>query len=417
MENIIEYSGKHRLFNNPEATKLSFQLDQNAEEKVFLFPRYLDGFDLSEFTCYLLLSGAGWTDRVELAQGTYDEETISYSWTVSALATSTGKPVVFQPVFYKEPVILHLDKDIFTISSSVDTDSEIEIYYPDYISGLNGKADKAELESFYTKTELDEKFSDIESDWQDVMNAGNLPNLLINPSGLVWQRGSSFNLTLNSDSWQYCEDRWRYKLTGSAGAAAVISKGENGGTSISIVGGGTVTRQQVLERAVTGTLSQRLNGGTVTSASFNGTVVEQTFTATTLVDWTKLEIGQIATPFSPRLFGEELSLCQRFFYTADRHQCVGSFVNGDGTKIVVGIPIPVTMRTLNPTFKETSCTANIRAAGSTYSNVALTNPNPTDIRGTALITEFNCSGLTSKANQPAAVSIMSTLSIDAEIYS
>jgi hypothetical protein len=135
MENIIEYSGKHRLFHNPEATKLSFQLDQNAEEKVFLFPRYLDGFDLSEFTCYLLLSGAGWTDRVELAQETCNDETISYSWTVSALATSTGKPVIFQPVFYKEPVILHLDKDIFTISSSVDTDSEIGTYYPDYISG------------------------------------------------------------------------------------------------------------------------------------------------------------------------------------------------------------------------------------------------------------------------------------------
>lgn len=313
MANIIEYEGKHRLFNDTGATVLSFQLDQNTEEKIFRIPRYQDDFDLSEFTCYLLLSGAGWTDRVELSQKTVSDQTISFRWTVSALATSTGKPVVFQPVFYKDPVVLHLDKDIFTISTSIDTNSEIETYYPDYISGLTQKADKSALENYYTKTVLDAKFSEIDTKWENIVNAGNFPNLLINASGLIWQRGTSFNLTLNSTIWQYCDDRWRYKLTGTVGAAAVISKGINGGTSISIVGGGTVVRQQVMEQAVTGTLSQSLNGGTITSAPFSGTVVEQTFTASTLVDWVKLETSESATPFSPRLFGEELTLCQRYY--------------------------------------------------------------------------------------------------------
>ena len=313
MGNTIMYTNKHRLFNDPDATKLSFQLDQNAEEKLFCLSRYVDGFDLKEFTCYLLLSGCGWTDRVMLQQDSYTDETVSYRWVVSALATSTGKPVVFQPVFQKDTVVLHLDKDVFTINTSVDTDGDIEIFYPDYISGLNEKADKSELDQYYTKTVLDRKFDKIEETLQNVKNAGCLPNLLLNPNGAIWQRGTYFDLTLNSEQWQYCDDRWRYKLSGPSGAAAVVSKDSSGATKINIIGGGTVTRQQVLEEAVTGTLSQKVNGSDVVQTSFSGTVVEQTFTSNALIYWVKLETGEFATPFSPRPFGEELALCQRYY--------------------------------------------------------------------------------------------------------
>ena len=32
-----------------------------------------------------------------------------------------------------------------------------------------------------------------------------------------------------------------------------------------------------------------------------------------VVNWVKLEIGSYATPFSPRLYGEELALCERYY--------------------------------------------------------------------------------------------------------
>jgi len=35
MANIIEYAGRHRVFSDPAAMKLGFQLDHNAEEKIF----------------------------------------------------------------------------------------------------------------------------------------------------------------------------------------------------------------------------------------------------------------------------------------------------------------------------------------------------------------------------------------------
>ncbi len=69
MEHIIEYNGRRRVASDLEALKLGQQQDQNAEERIFLFPRYLEGFDLSGFACGLLLSGAGWVDRQELILG------------------------------------------------------------------------------------------------------------------------------------------------------------------------------------------------------------------------------------------------------------------------------------------------------------------------------------------------------------
>lgn len=138
--------------------------------------------------------------------------------------------------------------------------------------------------------------------------------------------------------------------------------------------------------------------------------------ATLHISSPQLVFGGYSGGFQPRPYSEELAMCQRYFFAADHHHCTGAFVNADGTKIVVGIPTPATMRTLTPSVKETTGTANIRANGSVYTNVSMTNPNPTGYRGTVMMAEFNCSGLTTQKNQPAAVSIMSTLSIDAEIY-
>lgn len=61
------------------------------------------------------------------------------------------------------------------------------------------------------------------------------------------------------------------------------------------------------------------------------------------IDYIKLEIGSIATPYSPRPYAEELALCQRYY------QLLGGrgWGYGTGTEKTgnFGIPIPVTFRT------------------------------------------------------------------------
>jgi hypothetical protein len=159
-------------------------------------------------------------------------------------------------------------------------------------------------------TETDKKFTSVyeRASWDSRIN----PNYLINGNSQVWQRGESFTLTRNSETWQYCDDRWRYKFTGETDAIAVVSKNPSGGVKITITGTGTVTRQQVFENTFTGTLTSSING-VKTSSAFSGTTVEQTFSSTSVVDWTKLEAGSVSTPFSPRPYGEELILCQRYY--------------------------------------------------------------------------------------------------------
>ena len=312
MSDTIIYQGKHRVFSGENVTCLGHQLDANAEEKLFQVSRYLEGFDLSVFSAALLLSGEDYADRQPLTAETVTDETVTYRWSVGAEVTASGRPVVFQPVFEKDSVVLHLDKDIFTVASSVDLNAEVERCYPNYVEALEEKADRSELGNYYDKDEIDASLQEMSAAVEATGNRGSHPNLLVNPNGAVWQRGSSFTLTRNGTNWQYADDRWRYKLTGPAGASATITPGTNGGTLITITGSGTVTRQQVLEHAVQGTLSRKA-GGAVVSAPFNGTVVEQVFTATTLVEWTKLEVGETASLFSPRLPGEEWALCQRYY--------------------------------------------------------------------------------------------------------
>ena len=73
----------------------------------------------------------------------------------------------------------------------------------------------------------------------------------------------------------------------------------------------------------------------------------------------QLEVGSQATPFEHRSFGEELTLCQRYFYNVLATPASGdNNIIGTGTyyasnNLFVPIKFPVVMRT-TPTFVETS---------------------------------------------------------------
>lgn len=62
----------------------------------------------------------------------------------------------------------------------------------------------------------------------------------------------------------------------------------------------------------------------------------------------KLEIGEVATPFSPRPYAEELLLCQRYYYK--QNHCVHNLgILHSNNQVAVMINLPTTMRT-SPTI-------------------------------------------------------------------
>jgi len=176
------------------------------------------------------------------------------------------------------------------------------------------------------------------------------PNLLINGDFQVWQRGTSF--TYASDSIAYTADRW---YTIQVGGVSRLSAAKNGRVMFGLrtycsSTGSTVLAQPFEDvqffRGQIYTVSfyyDCSSGVTVTvclGGTLLGTVAGSGFATFTGV-WgasdavyaqgltfyggthpntsyfdlyqVKLEYGTIVTPESPRLYGEELVLCQRYY--------------------------------------------------------------------------------------------------------
>ena len=201
-----------------------------------------------------------------------------------------------------------------------------------------GKISKNELNtSLATKIEeidLKANISDLETTNSQMAQLTN-PNLLINGDFQVWQRGNSFS------SSGYTADRWRLYL--DYNASHTISKDDNGLKVTKIVGGtantcyisyNTDKNTKILNKKRT--LSVCVDGVvysyTTQNTSLTNIILDlDTFTfseaiaTTTIIDirtksktslvinWVKLELGDIATPFSPRSYAEELAMCQRYF--------------------------------------------------------------------------------------------------------
>jgi len=62
------------------------------------------------------------------------------------------------------------------------------------------------------------------------------------------------------------------------------------------------------------------------------------------IDYIKLEIGSVATAFSPRPYAEELAMCQRYYQFLNNPNCIGRTNYSDDTSGLLFVPIPVTMR-------------------------------------------------------------------------
>lgn len=146
------------------------------------------------------------------------------------------------------------------------------------------------------------------------------PNLLINGDFKVWQRATSFTVT----SEKYTADRWTV-LTTNGAYPITVEKVDNGLklTQSSSAGGYIKYKMEDSDLA-------KLTGKIVTlSYSLNDIIYTNTFTVGpsnvivaipktgsltgNIINWVKLEMGSIATPFVPKPYAEELVLCQRYY--------------------------------------------------------------------------------------------------------
>ena len=146
-------------------------------------------------------------------------------------------------------------------------------------------------------------------------------NLIINGDGGVNQRGYTSG-TATTGANQYTLDRWRVVTSGES----LTFTGNEAGRTMTAPSGGV---EQVIEGlniaggtyviTWTGTATGAVDGTTVSSgdtvtltANTNATVK---FTSGTFTN-VKVEEGSIATPFRKRSYGEELTLCKRYFETS-----------------------------------------------------------------------------------------------------
>jgi len=129
----------------------------------------------------------------------------------------------------------------------------------------------------------------------------------------------------------------------------------------------------------------------------------------------KLERGTVPTPFAPRLFGDELALCQRYYQRFGGQAIYQAHALGfakDTTLARMSIPIPVSMRAL-PTL--TSSALGLFDGGTITSVSALATSN---FGGTnAIQVEATSTGLT--AYRPYSLisnnSLSAYVAFDAEL--
>lgn len=211
----------------------------------------------------------------------------------------------------------------------------------------------------------------------DVVPQLSNPNLLINSYFLkpINQRGST-----NYNEWgKYTIDRWinRTKSVEIQSDGILITMDAQYGSiaqifeDVSIFKNKTVTLSGELE-VIEGNVYSDLN---VADSNSNGhincyksfDIGQHSFSVTSTLDndiskltlgiinriegtskvklkWLKLELGSVATPFTPRNIGEELALCQRYYYQWSNERARYRADGINTNQLIFTVPLPTTMR-------------------------------------------------------------------------
>jgi hypothetical protein len=209
-------------------------------------------------------------------------------------------------------------------------------------------------------------------------------------------------------------DAWEYKT--------VTISGDTSGTWLTTSGIGLGLRFGLGSGAnFSGTAGAWAAGNIVQPT---GTVsVVATSGATFYITGVQLEAGDTATPFEHRSYGQELALCQRYYYritpgAANRYFGIGQ-VSG-ANDVVTGIPFPVTMRDRPAALEQSGTASDYRVAQASTSQVACTSVpayvSATSVAvGVANFVSTSLTGTAGNASQVAAGSVSGYLGWSAEL--
>lgn len=243
------------------------------------------------------------------------------------------------------------------------------------------------------------------------------PNLLINGDFKIWQRGERFTV---GTSRIYTADRWYcVKLAGGA-KSATVSRTEDG----MLVSGATVSMAYMLEpqdvamlagKQLTLSIGVKNSDGSMKyiarPAEVTGAMVSLGgFTAGQMVCWAKLEMGEEATPFVPRSYGEELLACMRYYQKTGTVFCPG-YITVGGVGFTYMPPVP--MRSV-PTIGGNVNDMTVRPVDSDVIYKRTVGISSSQSSGDTLYLTTTAPGVTS--NRPCVVQFWG-LTLDAEVYS
>lgn len=266
--------------------------------------------------------------------------------------------------------------------------------------------------------------------------SGSNPNLLINSDFRINQRGEDTYTT------GFTVDRWRILET------CTVSPLTNGGINIlttnsanalfyrmevadfEVIRGKTCTISMKCTNIIMGKVdvqigdnsinwltenaSQGLNTSGIFKMTFN---VPENATATTRiiihttgatnanVEWVKLEIGSVATEFTPKPYAEELSMCQRYYINA--HIQSLSYATYSTTVAYPELALPATMRTIPTIIVKTY--PNNRGQGLSIKTTSIT---AVSLRANGVMLSITGDFVT---NQPYVLTD-GEVELDAEIY-
>lgn len=188
------------------------------------------------------------------------------------------------------------------------------------------------------------------------------PNLLINGGFAVWQRGESFTIPRTGyGAGKYTADRWRvWANADSTGGNITVTKADDG-MHIEADGAGFATYrfEEAEVKKLSGktvTLSQSVDG-VVSSAvrSFPTTgILNVALPVSGTINWIKLELGEEATPYVPKGYGEELLACMRYYQVTGNIFLPG-YITVGGASCSYVPPVPLrTTPTLNGKVNDTT---------------------------------------------------------------
>lgn len=305
---------------------------------------------------------------------------------------------------FKTVGLYAIDPDLGEILYSVTTASSVDDMPANTGIGLSSitiglvtdvsNSNNASLEVSDVATVSALEFNEFKDEVNSHLNEIAKPNLLINGDFRIWQRGVRFEVSIPAR--QYHADRWR--CFNQPNTTSIMEKTDSGIKHHS-QGDGISALEYVFEipNSIKGkkvTISYEIKSDkevpsdfyaikntdvtlVITSKKFTCkqeySIITHTFTVPTDVDmmtfwidridassrgsgvsfdikWVKLELGNNATPFTPRLYGEELSLCQRYYtvlnYAMNTGGKIASQYANELNKVLFDVDLPTPMRIL-----------------------------------------------------------------------